>query len=118
MLGDVFVVGDNVTATDLLKKHKGKDVLNRLAGQLLAAKLNIWALNMTNLVTDNVKVDCIGGNVTEADAILVGQSWEGPDDDKKFDLKSDRRDALKVHKFLDIFNNFGCDGIPPLQGEP
>ena len=116
-LGDFnggFEVGDNETATELFKAHKGKFDLDKLAAQLLAAKLNIWALNMTEPFD---KVDCIKGNVTAADDLLGERDYEGVDTgETKFG--KDKRDALKLHKFLDIFNNFGCDGDPPLQGDP
>jgi hypothetical protein len=104
-----YNVTDSDEAIDLLQNHKGKNVLNRLAGQLLTAKLNIWALNHTNTVTENDKVDCIVGNVTEADLTLETFGWNGiSDDPKPAFTKNDRKDALDIHKYLDKFNNYGC----------
>lgn len=108
-----FNVTSPEEATELFKKHKGKLTLNRLAGQLLAAKLNIWALNMTDN-QPNEKVDCIAGNVTAADELLRDNDWSGVESDAAID-KSERRTVLTVHKFLDRFNNFGCSGDPPLD---
>jgi len=109
-----FNVTSPEEATELFQKHKGKLSFNRLAGQLLAAKLNIWALNMTATGPDNIKVDCIGGNVTAADDLLRDNGWFGFESDHSVD-KEDRRIVLTVHKFLDRFNNFGCSGDPPLD---
>ncbi len=102
-------------ATAIFNAHKGKFDLDKLAAQLLAAKLNIWALNMTD-DQPNDKVDCIAGNVTDADEYLALHGYDGIDSEGN--LGKDKRDGLILHKFLDIFNNFGCAGDPPLQGDP
>ena len=104
-LGDYEVL-DTENATAIFKAHKGKFDLDKLAGQLLAAKLNIWALNMTAPFD---KVECIASNVTAADEYLVIAGYDGVDtaEIKKKD-KSAKAEALGYHSALDDFNNFGC----------
>jgi len=113
---DHYLIETNVTATELFNAHKGKFDLDKLAAQLLAAKLNVWALNMTGEVP-NDRIDCIEGNVTGAEDLLAKRGYLGPDfNTGKLD-KEDKFPALKLHKFLDRFNNFGCAGDPPLAEE-
>ncbi len=99
-----FDVLTNETATDIFKAHKGKFDLDKLAGQLLAAKLNIWALNMTEPFD---KVDCIAGNVSAADTYLGDNNYGGVDIGDKVQ-KSEKAEAFGYHSALDDFNNFGC----------
>jgi len=99
-----FDVLTNETATDIFQAHKGKFDLDKLAGQLLAAKLNIWALNMTEPFD---KVDCIAGNVTAADDYLAGKGYNGVDSGTKVQ-KSEKAEAFGYHSALDDFNNGGC----------
>jgi len=110
---------ENVTtgeeATLIFKEHKGKFDLDKLAAQLLAAKLNIWALNMTGEVP-NDRIDCIEGNVTDADTYLAIAGYEGigTADLKKKD-KGAKATALGFHSALDRFNNSGCPIFPPTE---
>jgi len=99
-----FDVLTNETATEIFQAHKGKFDLDKLAGQLLAAKLNIWALNMTAPFD---KVECIAGNVTAADDYLAGKGYNGVDTGTKV-TKSQKAEALGYHSALDDFNNGGC----------
>jgi len=108
-----FTIVTNETATELFQLHKGKFDLDKLAAQLLAAKLNIWALNMTGEVP-NDRIDCIEGNVTAADDLLTDRGYDDIGAGEQFE-KDQKRPALKLHKFLDRFNNFGCSGDPPLD---
>ena len=92
----------NVTATELFNEHKGKFDLDKLAGQLLAAKLNQWALMGEG---DTI---CVDGNVTDADTLLTNRGYAGPDVSTGKMDKSDKAEALALHSDLDDFNNFGC----------
>jgi hypothetical protein len=105
-LSDKFTVETNVTATNLFKEHKGKFDLDKLAAQLLAAKLNIWALNMTE-PQPNDKVECIAGNVTAAEDLLTAKGYDQIGGGETMTGK-DKKPALDIHKNLDLFNNYGC----------
>jgi hypothetical protein len=96
----------NVTTSDevtnIMKAHKGKFDLDKLAAQLLAAKLNLWAW-----MGSSADIGCIEGNVTAADILLSDRGYSGIDEGDKFD-KSDKQAALSLHSNLDDFNNNGC----------
>jgi hypothetical protein len=103
-IGGIFLgpyeVMDSINATKIFKEHKGKYALDKLAGQLLAAKLNIAAID------NATKTDCIGGNVTAADVLLDSRDYNGPTNEKL--TGKDKKPALDYHKYLDKFNNYGC----------
>jgi len=109
----------NETATVVFESHKGKFGLDKVAGQLLAALLNVWALDMG---TNSTKTDCINATITFTNATLDAQGYDGPggNADPKFHPKSNPAPSgLKLnHTLLDRFNNFGCAGDPPLQVDP
>ena len=94
-------VVDSDEVTNIMKAHKGKFDLDKLAAQLLTAKLNLWAWMGAGAT------GCIDGNVTAADLLLVDRGYAGIDTGNKLD-KSDKKPALSLHSNLDDFNNFGC----------
>ena len=97
-----YNIPDNVTATNLFNEHKGKFDLDKLAGQLLAAKLNQWVL------MNDTKTDCINDTIDDADGLLVTRGYAGPDVGTGKLMKSDKFEALSLHSALDDFNNDGC----------
>ena len=76
--------------------------MDKLAGQLLAAKLNQWAL------MNDTKTDCINDTIDDADGLLVTRGYAGPDVGTGKLMKSDKFEALSLHSALDDFNNDGC----------
>jgi len=99
-LGD-HEVADSTEVTTIMKAHKGKFDTDKLAAQLLAAKLNQWAL------MNDTKIPCVLGNITDADQLLDDRGYGGVDIGTKF-MKDQKRPALELHRDLDDFNNFGC----------
>ncbi len=104
-----FVVGDNETATDIFKSHKGKLNLDKVAAQLLAAALNVWALDMG---TNSSKTDCINATITFTNETIGGPAgdYNGPGNNKQnVNKNSPFSEGLKMnHTLLDNFNNNGC----------
>lgn len=91
-------LGDEEIATtgralDILDGANAKDITEKLAASLLAAKLN---------VNNGVPSWCIDAVIADADAYLtahpIGSDPSG----------SDRRDGVALHDQLDGFNNDGC----------
>ena len=99
-LGD-HTVADSDEVTAIMKAHKGKFDTDKLAAQLLAAKLNQWALMGSGATS------CIDQTIIDADALLVARSYGGVDIGDKFE-KSEKFTALSLHSALDDFNNLGC----------
>ncbi len=110
-----FPVGDNETATDIIKKHRGSLSLDKVAAQLLAAYLNVWALDMG---TNSSKTDCINATITFTNETIA--DYNGPIGNPQKIMKNNPdAPGLKLnHTLLDRFNNFGCAGDPPLQVDP
>jgi hypothetical protein len=99
-----FDVVDSYNATKIFDAHKGKFDLDKLAGQLLAAKLNQWSFMGTGSDLET----CIGENVTTANNLLIARGYAGVDDNTGKMEKSDKAEALALHEDLDYYNNFGC----------
>lgn len=99
-LGD-HTVADSDEVTAIMNAHKGKFDTDKLAAQLLAAKLNQWALMGSGATS------CIDQTISDADALLVTRGYGGVDVGTKFD-KSEKHTALSLHSDLDDFNNIGC----------
>lgn len=97
-----YNVTNSTVATELFDAHKGKFDLDKLAGQLLAAMLNIMALDGQSDTT------CIDGNVTAANTTLADKMYGGPNDPTGKLKKSEKAPALELHGNLDEFNNYGC----------
>jgi len=109
----------NETATEVFESHKGKFGLDKVAGQLLAALLNVWALDMG---TNSSKTSCINATITFTNETLAAEGYDGDNGtpDPKYHPKNNPAPSgLKFnHTLLDRFNNFGCAGEPPLQVDP
>ena len=96
-----FNVTTSADVTAIMDAHKGKFDLDKLAGQLLAAKLNAWAL------MGEGDTSCIDQTIIDADALLEERGYHGIDTGEKL-KKSDKFEALSLHSDLDEFNNVGC----------
>lgn len=101
LVGD-YNVTNSTLAQELFNAHKGKFDLDKLAAQLLAAKLNVMALD------GDGDTSCIDQTISDADALLSARGYDGPDVSTGKLSKSDKAEALALHSALDDFNNFGC----------
>jgi len=101
-----FEVGDNETATKIFKEHKGPLSLEKVAAQLLAAALNVWALDH-NTGTD--KTSCINDTIAFTNETIA--AYDGPGFLKQKFSKNPKQPFIDLgdnHTLLDKFNNFGC----------
>jgi len=96
-----FNVTDSSVVTAVMNEHKGKFDLDKLAAQLLAAKLNQWALMGSGASA------CIDQTIIDADNLLRDRGYFGIGEGGKL-MKSDKFPALSLHSDLDDFNNVGC----------
>jgi len=99
-LGDYSVV-DAADAQDILSQ-KGKNTIDKVARQLLAAKLNVMA---------GVASTCIDGTIIDTDAQLTdatGFDYDGPGSVPNSATKSDKSTLTGLNELLDDFNNQGC----------
>jgi len=100
-----FEVNTNETATEIFEDHKGKFGLDKVAAQLLAAALNVWALMEVDGNTE-----CIDQTIASTNDTLGELGYDGPGgEDPKFNKNNPYLEGLKAnHTALDDFNNNGC----------
>ncbi len=96
-LGD-HTVSDPAEAIDILSQ-KGKNTIDKVARQLLAAKLNVMT---------GVGSACIDGTITETDDQLTVFGYAGPESVPNLSTKSDKSTLTGLNELLDDFNNQGC----------
>jgi len=101
-----FPVNNNETATEIFKDHKGKFGLDKVAAQLLASALNVWAL------MGGYDTTCIDPTIASTNNTLGDEGYDGPGEepDPKYNKKTNPiPPGLKAnHTALDDFNNNGC----------
>jgi len=101
-----FLVPNNETATPIFKEHRGPLSLEKVAAQLLAAALNVWAID------NATKTSCITDTISGTNATLVDRGYDGPENDiNKINKRADRPFFMELginHTDLDDFNNGGC----------
>jgi hypothetical protein len=93
---DCQMVDDATEVRNVLKAHKGQDIMPKLKAQLLAAKLNV--------ALDSIPADDLAffnGNITNADTFIASDDCD-PDTGKKGD---DRQEGQDLHDNLDYLNN-------------
>jgi len=104
-IGEIDVL-TNETATLVFESHKGKFGLDKVAAQLLAAALNVWAID------NATKTSCITDTISGTNATLVTEGYDGPggNDNPKYHPKTNPAPPLlkSNHTELDRFNNEGC----------
>jgi len=92
------IVSTSADAIDIMSQ-KGKNTIDKVARQLLAAKLNVMT---------GVGSTCIDTTIVEADAELTGFGYDGPGTVLNADTKSDKATLTGLNELLDDFNNQGC----------
>lgn len=93
-------VTDPADAKNILSQ-KGKNTIDKVARQLLAAKLNV----MTGVAST-----CIDGTIAATDTQLdaYGIPYTGPESVPNSATKSDKSTLTGLNELLDDFNNQGC----------
>ncbi len=93
-----YVVDTFLKAKAVFDSADAKNALDMLAGQLLAAKLNVM---------NGEPHTCIDSVISDADSILVTQGYGGPGIGTPL-TKSAKATAIADKDALDNFNNEGC----------
>ena len=91
-------VDTSAEAIDIMSQ-KGKNTVDKVARQLLAAKLNEMA---------GVDSACITATITATDALLSGFPYTGVDSVSNSATKSIKSTLTGLNELLDDFNNQGC----------
>jgi len=91
-------VSTSADAIDIMSQ-KGKNTIDKVARQLLAAKLNVMA---------GADSTCIDTTIVDADAELTGFGYAGPESVPNSATKSDKATLTGLNDLLDDFNNQGC----------
>ena len=91
-------VSDSAEAIDILSQ-KGKNTVDKVARQLLAAKLNEMA---------GVDSACITATITATDALLSGFPYTGVESVPNSTTKPIKSTLTGLNELLDDFNNQGC----------
>ena len=91
-------VSTSADAIDIMSQ-KGKNTIDKVARQLLAAKLNVMT---------GVGSACIDGTITETDDQLTVFGYAGPESVPNLSTKSDKSTLTGLNELLDDFNNQGC----------
>jgi len=91
-------VSTSADAIDIMSQN-GKNTIDKVARQLLAAKLNVMA---------GADSTCIDTTIVDADAELTGFGYAGPGTVLNADTKSDKATLTGLNELLDDFNNQGC----------
>ena len=93
---------------EIYDNNKGKNALDKLAANLLTAKLNLWTLSEGGGA--NCDTTSIDDQVIEADGLLSGASYVGPTGDPVVKGQA-KGPFLDLAGLLDLFNNAENDCV-------